>query len=70
MENTLQILQTIGICVGAIALTVIAIFAFTFWISFFPVLNPQDEASESFPDEEEEEGRSSSRKRKRGQPKR
>ena len=70
MENTLQILQTIGICVGAIALIVMAIFAFTLWISFFPVLNAEDEESESFTDEEEGEGKNSSRKRKRGRPKR
>jgi hypothetical protein len=65
METTLQILQTIGICVGAIALTVIAIFVFILWISLFPVLSSEDEEGESFPDEAEREGEKSSRGRKR-----
>jgi hypothetical protein len=76
MENTLQILQTIGICVGAIAecsipasrngnYTVIAILAFTLWISFFPALTGEDEESESFPEEEEEEEKRSNRRWKR-----
>jgi hypothetical protein len=65
MEITLQILQTIGICVGAIALTAIAIFAFTLWISFYPVTTLEDEASEPSPDEDigEEEKPHHGRKR-------
>jgi phosphotransferase system glucose/maltose/N-acetylglucosamine-specific IIC component len=70
MENALQILQTIGICVGAIALTVIAIFAFTLWITFFPVNSPEDEESESFPDEEERQEEKFYGRRKRSPRKR
>lgn len=65
MEITLQILQTIGICVGAIALTVLAIFAFTLWISFFPLPLEEDDEIEPATDEEELAGGSSKRKRKR-----
>ena len=65
MENTLQILQTIGICVSAIALTTIAFFIFTLWISFFPLQTIEDDESDLFPDEEERDGESSSRKRRR-----
>lgn len=54
LENTLQILQTIGICVGSIVLTVIAFIIFTVWITFFPSQR-WDEESESFREEEEED---------------
>jgi phosphotransferase system glucose/maltose/N-acetylglucosamine-specific IIC component len=47
-------LQTIGICVGSIVLTVIAFFIFTLWITFFPSQS-WDEESESSREEEEED---------------
>lgn len=69
MEITLQILQTIGICVGAIALAVIAFTVFMLWSSFIPTLDLEDEDSDLFA-EEEQGVRGSSGKRRRGRPKR
>ena len=69
MENILQILQTIGICVSAIALAAIAFFAFTLWASFFPRTGPEEEDSDFFPDEEEPAEEKYSRQRK-GRPRR
>jgi hypothetical protein len=68
LENTLQILHTIGICVSAIALIVIAFFAFTLWIPFYPSQSWDDE-SESLQDEGKDELRLLP-KRKRRQHKR
>lgn len=50
MENALQILQTIGICVSAVALTAIAILTFSLWITFSPIEDMEDEDNESFKD--------------------
>ncbi|MEJ2710094.1 MAG: hypothetical protein P8074_20965 [Anaerolineales bacterium] len=65
MESILQILQTIGICVSAIALVIIAFFIFMLWSSFFPAPDLEDEENALFIDGEELEEDKAYRKRKR-----
>ncbi|MGD8530999.1 MAG: hypothetical protein PVF74_08275 [Anaerolineales bacterium] len=67
MENILAILQTIGICVTAIALTLMLVMFFVFWSTFFPVLASEDVEDDLYIDEEEQEA---PRERKRGRRKR
>ena len=67
MENILQILQTIGICVSAIALAAITFFMFTLWISFYPRTNDNDEDNEFF-NEEDEPIEAHTSRRQKGRP--
>jgi hypothetical protein len=67
VQNILEILQTIGICVNALAVVAIAIMIFFIWSSFVPP--PIDENDEDLFLAEEEE-MEYPRKRKRGRRKR
>jgi ABC-type phosphate transport system permease subunit len=70
MENIFEILQTIGICVSAIALTFIAIMVFVLWSTFFPAPIVEDIDGEFFTNGEEWEEEEPTLERKRRRRKR
>jgi hypothetical protein len=65
-DTILQILQTTGICVSAVALTVIAFIVFSMWFTFIPESVLEESESDLSTEKESEDGEKADSSRKRG----
>ena len=66
--DTMQILQTVGICVGALALVAIAVMLFFIFITFLPPRISEDDVIEVIPWQEGTPQPSRRSKRRKGSP--